>query len=165
VSRKVHGGAGAFDVSLSLVATNPTTEPRQGPAQSIMFTFDKPVTGAIATITEGSALAAAPTFSGNDVVVNLSGVNDQQYVTVSLTNVASQDGGTGGAGSVRVGFLVGDVNRNRVVTLADLGLVNSQLSQPVTAANFLDDVNASATITLADKGLTNANLTRALPLP
>ena len=130
-----------------------------------MFTFDKPVSGATATITEGTATATTPTFSGNDVVVNLSGVSDQKYVTIALTNVASSDGGTGGTGSVRVGFLVGDVNRNRVVTLADLGLVNSQLSQPVTAANFLDDVNASGTITVADKGITNANLTRALPLP
>ena len=90
---------------------------------------------------------------------------DRQYVTVSLTNVVSTDGGTGGSGSVRVGFLVGDVNQTRVVSVADLGLVNSQLAQAVTAANFLKDVNASGTITVADKGITNANLTRALPAP
>ena len=86
-------------------------------------------------------------------------------MTISLTNVASADGGTGGSGSVRVGFLLGDVNQNRVVTLADLGLVNAQLAQVVTAANFIDDVNTSCTLTLADKGMTNANLTRALPAP
>ncbi len=28
-----------------------------------------------------------------------------------------------------IGFLVGDVNQNRVVTVADLGLVNAQLAQ------------------------------------
>ena len=71
----------------------------------------------------------------------------------------------GGSGSVRVGFLLGDVNQNRVVTVADLGLVNAQLAQPVTAANYLKDVNASGTLTVADKGITNANLTRALPAP
>ena len=52
-----------------------------------MFTFNKAITGATAAITEGTATAAAPTFSGNDVVVPLTGVNNQQYVTVSLTNV------------------------------------------------------------------------------
>ena len=44
-------------------------------------------------------------------------------------------------------------------------MVNAQLSQPVTAANYLKDVNASGTLTLADKGITNANLTKALPAP
>ncbi len=63
------------------------------------------------------------------------------------------------------GFLVADVNQNRVVSLADLGLVNALLSQPVTAANFLKDVNASGTLTLADKGITSASLTKALPPP
>jgi len=165
VSRKVHGGAGTFDLPLSAVATNPTTEPRQGPAQTIVFTFDKAISAATATITEGTATATTPTFSGNNVIVALTGVNNQQYVTLALTAVAGTDGSTGGTGSVRVGFLAGDVNQNRVVTLADLGLVNAQLAQSVTASNFLKDVNASGTLTLADKGITNANLTKALPAP
>ena len=95
----------------------------------------------------------------------LTGVTNQQYVTVALTNVASTDGGTGGTGTVRVGFLLGDVNQSRVVSVADLGLVNAQLAQVVTAANYLKDVNASGTLTVADKGITNANLTKALPTP
>jgi hypothetical protein len=165
VSRKVHGSAGVFDLPLSFVSTNPTTEPRQGPVQTIALTFDNSISAAIVTITEGTATAGAPTFSGSNVIVGLTGVNNQQYVTVSLTNVASADGGTGGSGSVRIGFLTGDVNQNRVVTLADLGLVNAQLAQTVTAANYLKDVNASGTLSLADKGITNANLTKALPAP
>ena len=35
------------------------------------------------------ATAGEPTFSGNDVVVNLTGVTNQQYVRLTLTNVAS----------------------------------------------------------------------------
>jgi hypothetical protein len=166
VSRKIHGSAGTFDLPLSLADIhNPTTEPRQGPAQTIVFTFDKPIAGATVVITEGAATAGIPTFGGNAVIVVLTGVNNQQYVTVSLTKVASTDGGTGGSGSVRIGFLLGDVNQNRVVTVADLGLVNAQLSQPVTAANYLKDVNATGTLTVADKGITNADLTKALPPP
>jgi uncharacterized protein (TIGR03118 family) len=170
VSRRTHGAAGTFDVPLSLsvpatVNHNPTTEPRQGPAQTIVFTFDKPIASATATITEGTATAATPTFIGNDVVVGLTGVTDQQYVTITLANVSSTDGGIGGSGAVRIGFLRGDVNQNRVVSVADLGLVNAQLAQLVTAANFLKDVNASGTLTVADKGLTNAALTKGLPAP
>jgi subtilisin family serine protease len=166
VSRKVHGAAGTFDLPLTLTPlTNPTTEPRQGPTQTIVFTFDKPITAATATVTEGTATAAAPTFSGNDVIVSLSGVTNIQYVTVALSNVSAADGGSGGTGTARIGFLVGDVNQNRVVTLADLGLVNAALAQSVTAATYLKDVNASGTLTLSDKGITNAALTNALPAP
>jgi hypothetical protein len=165
VSRKVHGAAGTFDLPLSAVATNPTTEPRQGPAQTIVFTFNKAIASATAAVTEGVATAGTPSFSGNNVIVGLTGVADQHYVTISLTNVASTDGGSGGSGSVRVGFLVGDVNQNRVVAISDLALVNAQLAQPVTAANFLKDVNASGTLSLADKAITNANLTKSLAAP
>jgi len=165
-SRKTHGAAGTFDLPLSLVSVhNPTTEPRQGPAATIVFTFNKAITSATVLTAEGTADAGPPTFSGNDVIVGLTNVANQQYVTINLNNVASADGGTGGSGSVRIGFLTGDVNQNRVVSLADLGLVNAQLAQAVTAANYLKDVNASGTLTLADKGITNANLTKALPAP
>jgi hypothetical protein len=164
-SRKVHGAAGTFNLPLSLVPTNPATEPRQGPAQTIVFTFDKPITAATAAIGEGTATAATPTFSGNDVVVVLSGVNDRQYVTVNLAGIVAADGSTGGSASVRVGFLMGDVNQNRVVVVSDLALVNAQLSQLTTAANYLTDINASGSITVADKGLTNTNLSQGLPPP
>jgi hypothetical protein len=129
------------------------------------MTFDKGVTGATTTVSEGTATATLTTFSGNDVVVSLGGVTDHQYVTVSLTNVAGSDGSTGGTASVRIGFLLGDVNQSRVVSVADLGLVNAQLAQTVTAANYLKDVNATGTLTVADKGITNANLTKSLPAP
>ena len=162
-SRRVHGTAGTFDLALPLTPLNPGTEPRQGTSQNLVFTFDKPITGATVTVTEGTATAAAPTFSGNQVIVALSGVTDIQYVTVTLSSVASADGGTGGSGSVRVGFLVGDVNQNRVVTVSDLGAVNAQQTFPVTAANFLTDVNANGVITVADRSITNSALTHALP--
>ena len=165
VSRKAHGAAGSFDLPLSLIPTNPSTEPRAGPAATVVLTFNKALTGATVTVTEGTATAAAPTISGNDVVVDLTGVADQQYVTVTLSNVASTDGFSGGSGSVRIGFLAGDVNQSRVVTLSDTAALNAQLAQPVTAANFLLDINASGTLTLSDKGIAAANLTRALPAP
>jgi hypothetical protein len=166
-SRKVHGLAGTFDLALGLLPTNPTTEPRTGGAggsHTIVFTFNQPLTGGTAAVSAGTAVAGAPTFSGNEMIVPLSGVANQQYVTVNASNVASSGGGTG-SGSVRIGFLLGDVNQSRVVSVADLGLVNAQLAQGVTAANYIKDVNVSGTLTVADKGITNANLTKALPAP
>jgi hypothetical protein len=170
VSRRVHGAAGTFNLPLTLTAVGtvnhaPTTEARQGPNQTIVFTFDKPLNAATVAITEGAATTGAPTFSGNDVIVGLTGVTNQQYVTVTLSNVASTDGGTGGSGEVRVGFLLGDVNQSRVVSVGDLGIVNSVLAQVVNATNYLKDVNVSGTLSVADKGITNANLTKALPPP
>ena len=166
-ARKVHGSAGTFDLTLSATAANPTTEPRWGGAGGshlIVYTFDRPPVGGSAAVSSGVGAAGTPTFSGNEMRVPLSGVNDRQYVTVTASNVVASDGGSGG-GTIRIGFLVADVNQSRVVSLADLGLVNALLSQPVTAANFLKDVNASGTLTLADKGITSASLTRALPPP
>ena len=58
-------------------------------------------------------------------------------MTVAVSNVEAADGGTGASGTIRVGFLLGDVSQNRVVTLSDLGQVNAQVAQFVTAANFL----------------------------
>jgi streptogramin lyase len=165
VSRKVHGSAGTFDLPLSLVDIhNPTTESRQGTFATIVMTFDAAITSASAVVSEGVATAGAPTFNGSDVIVNLSGVMDQQYLTLALTNVISAGVPVAGA-SVRMGFLTGDVNHSRTVTVADLGLVNAQLTQPVSASNYLMDVNASGTLTLADKGITNVNLTHSLPPP
>jgi hypothetical protein len=165
-SRKVHGAAGTFDLALAATPLNPTTEPRSAAgAHTIVFTFNEPVTGGVAAIAEGIATLGVPTFSGSEMIVPLTGVANAQYVTVTVSNVTAADGGTGGSGSVRLGFLLGDVNQNRVVSIADLGLVNAQLAQSVTAANFLKDVNASGTLTVADKGLTNAMLTTALPTP
>ncbi len=164
-SRKAHGAAGTFNLPLGNVASNPTTEPRQGPTYTIVFTFDSVVTAGTASLSEGAATVGTPTFGGNEMVVPLSAVNNAQYVTVSVGNVSTAGGGTGGAGSARIGFLAGDVNQSRAVTVADLGLINAQLAHPVTAANYLKDVNASGTLTIADKGIANGKLTMSLPLP
>ena len=165
VSRKVHGAAGTFDLPLSAVPTNPTTEPRTGPDFQLVFTFDKPLAGGAVNFSEGTIGGIGGSISGADAIINVTAVPDAQYITVNLVSMSSTDGGTGGTGSIRVGLLFGDVNQSRAVSIADLGLVNQQLAQPVTAANYLKDINVTGTLTLADKGITNANLTHALPPP
>jgi hypothetical protein len=51
------------------------------------------------------------------------------------------------------------------VSLADEGLVNAALAQPVTASNYLKDVNANGTLTIGDAAIVAANLAKALPAP
>ncbi len=165
VSRKVHGTAGTFDLPLSNLPTSPTTETRQGPAHTLVFTFNKPIIATTVAISEGIAASGAPTISGNDVIVPVSGAADAQYMTVSLTNVTSADSSTGGGGGIRVGLLAGDASLNRQVTVADVGITNSFILFAVGESNFHVDINADGRFTVADKGLVNANLLKKLPAP
>ena len=117
-------------------------------------------------MTSGTATVGATTASGNEVIVDLTGVTDRQYLTVEVSNVVGIDDAPSGATLVRrVGFLAGDVNQNRVVSVADMGLVHTLLSQTTTSGNFLRDIDASGSIAVADRTAVNANLTRALPAP
>ena len=52
---------------------------------------------------EGIATKGTVQFSGAEMIVNLTGVTNQQYVTVSVSGVNGSDGSTGGTGGVRVG--------------------------------------------------------------
>lgn len=167
-SRKTHGSAGTFDLALLAAVGNPTTEPRTGGAggqHTIVFTFNKPVVSGSASVSAGTAIAGTPAFNGNDMIVPLSGVTNAQYVTVAVTNVVAGDGGSNGNGSIRIGFLAGDVNGSRTVTLSDMLSVNTSLAYATTVSNFSRDVNVSGALTLSDLLLVNSNLTQALPPP
>ncbi len=167
-SRKTHGTAGVMDLTLSANPLSPSTEPRTGGtghAHTLVFKFDQPVTGGNAAVSEGTATLGAPTFSGNEMTVPLTGVTNAQYVSVTVSNVTPAGGGGVGGGSARLGFLFGDVNQSRQVLVSDVGLVNSSLLQPVTSANFLRDVNIDGKILVSDVGLTNSVLLTKLPAP
>src|SRR5262249_38343066 len=139
VSRKTHGAAGTFDLTLAQTPANPTTEPRGSGNHQIVFAFDKPVILGTASVTERPATTAAvPIFNGNEMIVDLSGVSDMPYVTVAISSVMAGDGGIG-SGSIRIGFLTGDANGSRSVTLSDMIAANAVLTQPVTSANFTRD--------------------------
>jgi hypothetical protein len=99
------------------------------------------------------------------MIVPLTGVANAQYVTVTVSNVASADGGTG-APVWHESRIPGRRRESKSRGVGGRpGPVNAQLAQQVTAANYLKDVNASGTLTVGDKGITNANLTTSLPAP
>ncbi|HQR11982.1 MAG TPA: hypothetical protein PLW68_11705 [Casimicrobiaceae bacterium] len=163
--RRTHGAAGLWDLQLSLNGATPNTETRSGPSHLFVLVFDKPVISGDAVIDEGIAATGVPTFSGNEMTVPVTNVLNSQYVTVTATNVVAQDGGTGGSGSVRAGFLFGDVNLSGQVVVSDVGIVNAALLQPINGANFLKDVNADGKLAVSDKGLVNSQLLKKLPTP
>jgi len=148
------------------VNLNPTTEPRLGPNHLIVFAFDKPVTTGVATVSEGVATLGAVSvdpLNANALLVPLTGVTDLQCVTVDLSGVVAVDGGTGGVGSVRVGFMAGDVTQNRKVQGTDLLAVSGQFLQPVTAANYLEDVNVDGFVKGTDLLATSARFLNVMP--
>jgi hypothetical protein len=170
VSRKVHGLAGAFDLPLVLTANgvvnhNPTTEPRAGPTQMVVFTFNKPVTSGSAAIAEGVGVVGAPTFVGNEMRVPLTAVSDRQYITVNASGVIGADTSTGGLGSARVGLLAGNVLQTRNGTLADALMIAPQQAQPVTGSTYLLDVFVDGALNVADLLISSGNFAQSLPAP
>ena len=161
VSRKVHGSAGTFDVDLPL-SVNPGIESRGGGPNgdySLVFTFANDliaVAGASASGCGGSVSSSANGPNANQYTVNLTGVSNACYVTVTLTNVLDAAGNLGSV-SVSMGLLIGDVNASGVVTSGDTNLCKAQALQPVTNANFRNDVNASGSITTGDVNIIKQN--------
>ena len=96
-------------------------------------------------------------------IVNLTGVANAQYVTVSLTNVSDSVGNFSSTVSATMGVLVGDVNASGIVTSGDTNLCKAQALQPVSAANFRNDINTSGAITTGDVNIIKQNALSQLP--
>ena len=167
-SRKTHGNAGDFDVSLPLTGS-PGIEPRTGGTNgnyTIVFTFQNPITNvADAEVTSGTGTVASSGI-GNDphqYFVNLTGVANAQYITVNLSNVFDSAGNSSTLVSVPMGVLLGDVNGTGAVDGNDVANIQSQTRQPVSVNNFRNDVNASGTIDGNDVSIAQAQTRTSLP--
>jgi hypothetical protein len=161
VSRRHHGGTVNADFDLPLPLSGaPGVECRNGGITQIIFTFPLPVavnTGAGtggASITSGTGSVVAPPngviVSGTTVTVNLSGVTDRQWITLTL--LGANDGTNTNDVAVRAGVLFGDVNGSTNVDAADVGQVQRQNNKPLTSSNYTKDVNLSGNIDAADVG-------------
>jgi hypothetical protein len=157
VSRKTHGAAGVFDIPLTSAAiATPDVEPRQAtPAapHRIVYTFTSAPAASGNTVSVRDAsnnivagVTATTSVSGNSVIVELSGVGTNQRLNVSLDNA----GGTGTSFAVPVGFLVGDVNNSRSVSVGDINAVRAVSGQTTNATNFKFDLNVSGAISVGD---------------
>ncbi len=158
-SRLTHGGAGAFNINMPLTGTS-GVEDRSSSTYTAVFTFDTAVTSGSVTVLSGTATAGAPTFSGVEMRVPLTGVADIQVVTLRVSNV---NGSGTTAGDVPFGFLTADVNENRTVDRPDQQQINADKNQAVNGTNFRDDINLSGTIDRPDLQLAKANRGNSLP--
>jgi hypothetical protein len=160
-SRRVHGGAGTFDISLPLTG-NVGIECRTGQTDQMIINFATSVTVQSASVTSGTGMVSSFSGSGtSQITVNLTGVTNVQRITVTLHNV--NNGTTTGDVPVSMGVLVGDVNGNAVVNSSDVSLTKAQAGQPVTGSNFREDVNANGTISSTDVALVKSEVGTALP--
>ena len=160
-SRKVHGGAGTYDVDLPLVGPA-GIEPRSGGTGGnfeIVYNFQNPITscgsvsGATGTVTVGT--------DGKSCVADVSGLPNAQYSTISLQNVTD---GTGTFNvSASVGILAGDTTGNGLVNSSDISQTQSQSGQPVGTNNFREDVTVNGAINSSDISFVQAQSGTALP--
>ena len=168
VSRKAHGDVAVFDIALPITGSR-GIECRSGGANgnyTVIFTFANTLTSVDDVhLSSGIGTVSSSWMSGDmhQYIVNLTGVANAQYVTVSLTNVSDSVGNFSSTVSATMGVLVGDVNASGIVTSGDTNLCKAQALQPVSAANFRNDINTSGAITTGDVNIIKQNALSQLP--
>jgi uncharacterized protein (TIGR02597 family) len=164
VSRKAHSWAGIFDLNLPL-AGNPAIECRSGgtnQAHQFVITFPAAVTFTSASLTSGTGAVGSVTGNGTTTVtVNLTGVTNAQWITITLFGVT--DGVNTNDVAVRMGVLVDDTSSDRFVDSLDSAQTKSQSGLPVTTSNFREDVNVDGFIDALDVSMVKSGSGTALP--
>jgi hypothetical protein len=169
VSRKTHGAAGAFDVSLLPGASG--VEPRRGSGvnagdHQLVFRFLQPVTFTSATVSPpgppgtGVSSTSANNVPSTEVVVNLTGISNPRTLTVTLNGVTLN--GTTANVPVQVGFLIGDANSDRGVDSGDSQYTRSRSGQLAEGTNFRADVNTDGAINSGDAIVVRSNSGKGL---
>ena len=163
VSRKTHGST-PFDINLPLTG-NPGVECRSssGGTHTLVFTFTTNVVSGSATVTAGTGIAGAASFSGNTMTVPLSGVTDQQKITVTLNAVTDASSQVLPATSVSMNVLLGDTTGNKTVNATDVSQVKLQSGVAISAANFRNDTNVNGTINATDVSQVKLNSGHGVP--
>jgi hypothetical protein len=165
VSRQTHGGTGDWDVDLPL-SGSPGIECRNGGGSYlVIITFSNNVVSGNASVTSGTGVAGAPTFSANTMSIPLSGVTDVQQITVTATNVTDVNAQVLPSVPVNMIMLIGDSagTGNGTVNAGDVGFVKSKSGQTTDATNFRADIVINGTINAGDVGLVKSKSGNSLP--
>jgi hypothetical protein len=173
VSRKLHGGTLQADITLPLTGQrgvecrSPGQTGTAGFDYKIVFTFlnNIIVGGCGTTSTPTGTVAAGP--NANQCTVNLNGLPNAQYTTVTLNQVTDVAGNNGPVSAV-MGLLVGDVNGDvpnapGLVDSGDVFLVRQNTGQATTLTNFRKDINANGLVDSGDVFLTRQKTGTQLP--
>ena len=168
VSRKAHGPAGSFDISLPFTGA-PGIECRTGGANgdfTLVFSFAVPlasVAGADVASGQGEVSSSGIGSDPRQYVVNLTGVADEQVITVTLAGVNDTCGNNSSAISASMGVLIGDTTGDRFVNSSDISQTKSKSGQAVDTSNFRADVTVSGSINSSDISLVKSKSGAALP--
>jgi hypothetical protein len=172
VSRMTHGSSGTYDVNLPLIGTR-GVEPRSSAGNyTLVFTFVNNLTSvASASVSSGAGSVnstvlgpnASLNLTANQYQVNLTGVSNQQYITLTLHTVQDSKGNTGDVIGPQMGVLIGDTTANGSVNSSDIAQTQSQSGQLVTTGNFREDVTVNGTINSSDIALVQSKSGTALP--
>ena len=180
VSRKVHGGAGTFDVNLLKPDGTGDIECRSGGTDrtnTIVYTFDPLfTTTGMATSVDISPVSGAtvndhgPGPGANQYTVHLTNVANAQHLLVTL-NAVPVHNSTANANATlsdviaRMDVLLGDTSNNSVVNASDIGQTKAQSGLTTTGSNFRLDVNVNGLINASDIGLVKAQSGTMLTRP
>ena len=149
VSRVTHPGVGPFDLNIPISGTTGVEPRNDGTGNyTIILTFDQPVNAGTASTTAGTGVVSNVSFSGNTMTLSLSGVTDQQVLTVATNGVAGTNT-ISTSPTVRVGFLQGDVNLDRGVNVGDT-IATRAHAGAVTGSTFQYDVNVDGQVDVGD---------------
>jgi hypothetical protein len=178
VSRKTHGGAGVFDISMPITGTS-GIECRSGGGtgdHTMVVTFPNPV-----AVNDGVAVQADVTNGTGDVgaggVANGGVVSGDgtSVITVRLTNIANaqtiivtlfdvNDGiNPRGNVSIPMSVLLGDTTGSGGVNATDVSQVKLQSGQTLSGSNFRSDVIVNGSINATDVSAVKLKSGTALP--
>ena len=163
VSRKTHGTAGTFDITL------PGVECRSGGANNVhtvILTFNNSLTGAgPCSVTQGLASVSSSAIGSDphQYVVNLTGVTNAQTISLSLTSLDDSAGNHVDQLGFSMGVLLGDANGDSVVNAADATIARNRSGQTADASNFPADCNADGVINSADATIVRAKSGTSIP--
>ena len=132
---------------------------------TFVFSFAGPLTNVShALVTGGVGSVASSLIDSSDptkYIVNVTGVTNAQYLTITLSGISG--GGAGAIVAGTVGILVGDTTGNGVVNSSDIAKTQSQSGLPVSSLNFREDVNGNGLINSSDIALVQAMSGTGLP--
>jgi hypothetical protein len=165
VSEKRHGDAGTFAIDLPIDG-NRGVECRSGGQTgdySMIFTFAHNLLQVGGLCSNGGSVtsAAIDQKDTHRYIVNLTGVKNASYVTVTLTGVSGSEGTYSGTVSQEMGILLGDTGGNGSVSSADFS--QTRPGQPVWLPIFREDTNANGYIDGGDTATVQSQLGTALP--
>ncbi len=156
VSRRGHSTVGFFDIDLPQTGS-PGVEcrlPDNAGFHNLVLTFSSELASVgSAAVTTGSGVAYGPFIDSMDqhlYKINLRDLVSGQEIVVTLTDVTDSLGGHTPAVTVRLAYLIGDVNGSRRVNASDVGQAKAGVGQPLSAGNFRADVNCSGSINATD---------------